>query len=67
MEHKPKGCGILAQWALYNKFVKSRSKNLALMNLTVATMYFKDDQAKTRSVGVNGFTVQWGKFPYKSI
>ena len=37
------------------------------MNLTMSSMYFEDDQAKTRSVDVNRFIVRGGKLPYKSI
>ena len=37
------------------------------MNLTTASMYLEDDQAKTRSVDMNGFIVRGGKLSYKSI
>ena len=59
--------GILAQWAQYNKFVESRSKNEVLMNLTTASIDLKDDQARTRKVELNEFTVRGGILSYKSI
>ena len=37
------------------------------MNLTTASMNLEDDQARTRNIELNEFTVQGGKFSYKSI
>ena len=37
------------------------------MNQTTASMNFKDNQARTRSIDLNEFTVQGGKYSYKSI
>ena len=37
------------------------------MNLTTASMDLKDDQARTRNIKLNEFTVRGGKFSYKSI
>ena len=42
---KPKMYGILVQWAQYNKFVESGSKNWALVKLTTAKMKLGCDQA----------------------
>ena len=40
---KPKLCGLLVQWAQYNEFVESESKNWAQVNLTTADTNLKDD------------------------
>ena len=37
------------------------------MNLTTARMDSEDDQARTRNIELNEFTVRGGKFSYKSI
>ena len=37
------------------------------MNLTTASMDLKDDQAKTRKIELNEFTIQGGILSYKSI
>ena len=37
------------------------------MNLTTARMNSEDDQARTRNIELNEFTVRGGKFSYKSI
>ena len=37
------------------------------MNLTTASMDSKDNQARTRNIELNEFTVREGKFSYKSI
>ena len=37
------------------------------MNLTIASMKLEDDQARTRNIELNEFTVRGGKFSYKSI
>ena len=37
------------------------------MNQTTVSMNFKDNQARTRSIDLNEFTVQGGKYSYKSI
>ena len=37
------------------------------MNLTTASMDLEDDQARIRNIELNEFTVQGGKFSYKSI
>ena len=36
------------------------------MNLTTASMDIKDDQARTRNIELNEFTLRGGKFSYKS-
>ena len=37
------------------------------MNLTTASIDLEDDQARTRNIELNEFTVREGKFSYKSI
>ena len=37
------------------------------MNLTMASMDLKDDQARTRTVKLNEFTIREGILSYKSI
>jgi len=37
------------------------------MNLTTASMHLKDDQARTRKIKRNEFTVRGGILSYKSI
>ena len=37
------------------------------MNLTMASMDLEDDQARTRNIELNEFTVRGCKFSYKSI
>ena len=53
--------GILAQWAQYNKFVKSGLKNKALMSWTTASTELNDNQAQISGSDINGFTIRGGQ------
>ena len=58
--------GRLAQWIQYNKFVKSGSKNQALINWTTANMKLNDNQSQIRGTDMNELIVWGGNFSYKS-
>ena len=47
--HSPSpSCRILAQWAQYNEFVESESKNLALVSWTTANTKLNDNQIQIK-------------------
>ena len=52
--------GISAQWAQYNKFVESGSKNKALMSWTMASAELNDKQTRIRDSDISGLSVQRG-------
>ena len=56
-----------AQRAQYNKFVKSKLKNYALMKLTIVSMDLENDQASTKNIELNEIVVRGGQLSYKSI
>ena len=62
MQPKPKVCGILVQWAQYNKFVKSELKNYALMSWTTANIELDDNQTQIRDADMKELTVRGGFF-----
>ena len=55
-------CGILVQWAQYNKFVKSELKNYALMSWTTANIELDDNQTQIRDADMKELTVRGGFF-----
>ena len=59
--HKPKVYGTSVQWAQYNKFVESRSKNKALMSGTTASIELNDNQTWIRDSSISGLSVQGGR------
>ena len=57
---KPKMYGISAQWAKYNKFIESESKNKALMSWTPASIELNDNQTQTRDSNISGLSIRGG-------
>ena len=51
---------ILAQWAQYNKFVESGSKNKALMSWTTISTELNDNQTQIRGFDINGPSIRGG-------
>ena len=55
-------CGILVQWAQYNKSVKSELKNYALMSWTTTNIELDDNQTQIRDADMKELIVQGGFF-----
>ena len=55
-------CGILVQWAQYNKSVKSELKNYALMSWTTTNIELDDNQTQIRDADMKELTVRGGFF-----
>ena len=55
-------CGILVQWAQYNKSIKSELKNYALISWTTANIELDDNQTQIRDADMKELTVRGGFF-----